>query len=340
MAGWRPSSPSRSAAYARVFGQAYSSAEHGGAVLAAGLFAIALFLFLASLSVYEITRPDRAAAILGAGIASLTDIDQTLAENLPRLREEAAASDEPVLALPGYALPVSLTRAEALSASPETLRAILLARSVDLVDANGLDVFDRTGEQSSDLVSLSSVVGEFVGLLTGSAHARARWVAVAALVAATGLGAATLALNRGFARFRACGTAVLLAALPGYLASRGSGYLLDRFGSDDAFVVDLQTAVQAMLAVPERNFFIAGALGLSLLVAGWFLGLLADSLSPEAAPDPASWDEGGPAPPFDAVPGPAFPDAAPLRRWLHWRFPARRVPVAAPEAADSPREDA
>ena len=80
----RPSSPPQNV---RIFGHAYSSAEHGGAVLAAGLFAIALFLLLASLSVYEITRPNRAATILAAGIASLTDIDQTLAENLPQLRE-------------------------------------------------------------------------------------------------------------------------------------------------------------------------------------------------------------------------------------------------------------
>ena len=35
----------------RVFGKAYAEAEHGGAWLAAGLFAIALFLFVASLSV-------------------------------------------------------------------------------------------------------------------------------------------------------------------------------------------------------------------------------------------------------------------------------------------------
>ena len=236
---------------------------------------------------------------------------------------------------------MSLTRAEALGASAEMLRAILLKRSVDLVYAEGIDAFDRTGEQFADLFPLASIVGEFVGLLTGSAHERARWVAVAALIAATGLGAATLALNRGFARFRAFGAAVLLAALPGYLAALGAGYLLDRFGSDDVFMVDLQVTMQAMLAVPERNFFIAGALGLALLVAGRLLGMAADSLSPDVAPDPAAWDEGGPAPPFTAVPGPVLPDPAPAPpRWLRWRVPARRAPAAAPEAADSLREDA
>ena len=291
------------ARYARRFAPSYASAERGGASLAPGLFAIALFLLLASVSVYEITRPDRAVTILAAGVATLADVDQALAEHLPRLRELAAAAEGDEVEPPGLPLPVTIPREEALTASVPVLRALILQRAARSLYENGLGSLDRTGEQSSDLFSLTSVMEGFASFLTGDTHARARWLALGALVAATLLGAATLALNRGFARFRVFGGAMLLAAAPGYLAARGAVWLLDRFASDDAFVADLQAAVQAMLAVPARNFLIAGSLGLALLAAGWLLGYLADRLWPDDAP--FFHEEAGPAVPFDAVPGPA-----------------------------------
>ena len=292
------------ARYARRFAPSYASAERGGASLAPGLFAIALFLLLASVSVYEITRPDRAVTILAAGVATLTDVDRALTENLPALRELAAAAEGDEVEPPGFPLPVTIPREEALSADVPVLRALILRRAAQALYEDGLESLDRTGEQSADLFSLNSMLGGFASFLTGDTHARARWLAVGALIAATLMGAATLALNRGFARFRVFGGAVLLAAAPGYLAARGAVWLLDRFASDDAFVADLQGAVQAMLGVPARNFLIAGSLGLFLLVAGWLLGYLADRLWPDEADAPFFHEEGGPGAPFDAVPGP------------------------------------
>lgn len=313
------------ARYARRFAPSYASAERGGASLAPGLFAIALFLLLASVSVYEITRPDRAVTILAAGVATLADVDQALAEHLPRLRELAAAAEGDEVEPPGLPLPVTIPREEALTASVPVLRALILQRAARSLYENGLGSLDRTGEQSSDLFSLTSVMEGFASFLTGDTHARARWLALGSLAAATLLGAATLALNRGFARFRVFGGAVLLAAAPGYLAARGAVWLLDRFASDDAFVADLQAAVQAMLAVPARNFLIAGSLGLALLVAGWLLGYLADRLWPDDAP--FFHEEAGPAVPFDAVPGPAVqpPGGEPPSGRSPWRVLRDRV---------------
>ena len=300
----RSTFPRRGPVSDRVFGQAYAEAEHGGSHLAAGLFAIALFLFVASLSIYEITRPVHAQTLLAAGIASLTDIDETLTENIPALRDEARSSSDPSLEVPGYPLPVTLSRVEALTADTATIRALVLDRSAKLVYATGLDAFDETGEQSSDLLSISTVVRELVGFLTGDVHDRARWLAVASLVVVTVLGAATLALNRGFSRFTSFGLAVLLASAPGYFLARGGGYLIDRFGSSDAFVIDLQSTAQAMLDVPERNFLITGSLGLIIAVAGRLLGLIANRFFSDESLDPNAYDD-GPTIPFIAVPGPA-----------------------------------
>lgn len=300
----RSTFPRRGPVSERVFGQAYAEAEHGGVWLAAGLFAIALFLFVTSLSVYEITRPARAQSLLAVGIASLADIDQSLAENVPLLREEARSSLDPGIEIPGYPLPVTLSRVEALTADTATLRALVLDRSAKLVYATGLDAFDETGEQSADLFSISTVLRELVGFLTGDVHDRARWVVVASLVVATAMGAATLALNRGFSRFSSFGLAVLLASAPGYFVVRGGSYLIDRFGAEDAFVIDLQLIVQAMLDVPERNFLITGSLGLAIAVAGRACGLLANRFFSDESLDPIAYDD-GPIFPFSAVPGPA-----------------------------------
>ena len=334
----RANFPRRGPVSERVFARAYAEAEHGGRWLAAGLFAIALFLFLASLSVYEITRPNRAQTLIAAGVASLTDIDQTLEENLPALRENARASSEPSVQLPGYPLPVALSRLEALTADPPTLRALVLERSASLVYATGLDPFDETGEQSAGVLSITNVIRELIGFLTGEAHDRARLVALVSLAVATLMGAATLALNRGFARFTSFGLALLLPSAAGYFLARGGGELLDRFGSDDAFVVDLQLMVQAMLDVPERNFLIVGSVGLIVAVAGRALGLVADRYFSDESLDPRAYDT-GPALPFDAVPGPVSDQPARVRRRSSLPdFPAlrRRLRAAAARVKRSP----
>ncbi len=300
----RSTFPRRGPVSERIFGKAYAEAEHGGSSLAAGLFAIALFLFIASLSVYEVTEPDRARGILAAGIGSITDVDRTLQENLPALREEARISAEPALELPGYPLPVTLTRLEALTSDDATLRALVLDRSADLVYATGLDAFDETGEQATELFSFATLIRELVGFLTGNTHGRAQWVALASFIAAALTGTTTLALNRGFARFTAFGAPILLASALGYLLTRGGSEVLTRFGSGDAFIVDLQTIALAMVDVPERNFLITGVLGLIITLSGWLLGLIADRFFSDESLDPAEYDV-GPVLPFTAVPGPA-----------------------------------
>ena len=300
--------PRRGPVSERVFGRAYAEAEHGGTWLAAGIFAIGLFLLIVSLSVYDITRPNRAQVLLAAGIASLTDIDSTLEANVPLLRQEARTSSSESLEMPGYPLPVTLSRSEALTADTPTIRALVLDRSARLVYATGLDAFDETGDQASDLFSISTVIRELVGFLTGDVHDRARWVTLVSLAVATITGAATLALNRGFARFTSFGLAVLLASAPGYLVARGGGYLIDRFGSEDPFISDLQVIVQAMLDVPERNFLIAGVLGLVIAVAGRAFGLIANRFFSDESLDPLAYDT-GPALPFTAVPGPTHEES-------------------------------
>lgn len=335
----------------RIFGKAYAEAEHGGSSLAAGLFAIALFLFIASLSVYEITEPDRAQGILAAGIGSLTDIDRALEENLPALREEARISAEPALELPGYPLPVTLTRLEALTSDEATIRALVLDRSAALVYATGLDAFDETGEQVTDLFSISTLVRELVGFLTGNTHGRAQWVALVSFIAAALTGTTTLALNRGFARFTAFGAPILLASALGYLLTRGGSEVFTRFGSGDAFIVDLQTIVLAMVDVPERNFLITGVLGLIITLSGWLLGFIADQFFSDESLDPAEYDV-GPVLPFTAVPGPAhdlssrsaFPGPAAFRlptlSGLRSRLPgASRPPRPVPPPALPPEPE-
>ena len=135
---------------------------------------------------------------------------------------------------------------------------------------------------------------------------------------------------------------MLLAAAPGYFIARGGTYLIDRFGSEDPFVGDLQVLVQVMLDVPERNFLIAGSLGLIIAFAGWVLGFVADRLFSDESLDPNAYDT-GPTLPFAAVPGPAhelsrrgglrLPDLAGLRERLAGLPRPARPPRANPRSS-------
>ena len=264
--------PERRQTRERVFSEAYSKAEGGGAAVAMAFLAISVLVFIAAYSLYQITQPSRATTLLEAGIVATTDLDPLLAEALPNLRQVAAETDEPLMEIPGYPLDVGLTPDEVLELDDEEIRALVLERSAAIVYHEGLSAFDRTGEQSIDFLSVSGLIDQIVGVLTDETHDRAGLVAVIALALATITGAATLAFTPGFARFRAFGVAILLAAVPGFLLAWGASFVLDRVGGEDVYIEDLRTLAGAILDVPQRNFLIAGALGLAVAVAGPVLG--------------------------------------------------------------------
>jgi len=110
-----------------------------GAALAVGVFALLVALTLAQLA-----ESDTSHKVLRRAVASLTEVDQFLADNEQGLRAEAAQEPEEGVTLPDYPLQVTLTPAEAALPVGE-LRDVVLDRSATKVYEDGMSAFEAEG---------------------------------------------------------------------------------------------------------------------------------------------------------------------------------------------------
>lgn len=272
----------------RLFGEAYAQAEGGSATLAAAILAIAVFLLIATYSARQVTQPTNAAHLLGVGIAATTDIDLLLDEHYAALRDEARTGESELLQLPGYPLEVNLTAEEVNRLDRAGLRQLILSRSAAIVYVEGLDAFDRTGQQSLGVFTVQGFIDQVVGQLTGSTYQRSGQVAAVLLVVVTVAGGAILAMNRGFMRFRAFGTATVLGAAPGMVLTWGGAVVFARLaGGDDPYARDLRAILEAILDTGLRNYLIVLVLGGIVGLTGVLLGMAASRLPEARASDSA-----------------------------------------------------
>ncbi|GAB4326339.1 MAG: hypothetical protein Kow0010_09360 [Dehalococcoidia bacterium] len=281
----RPYRPSAEGEVARqrLFNEAYARAEGGSGTLAAAILAIAILLLVAAYSARQVTEPANAAHLLSVGIAATTDIDLLLDEHYAAMRDEARAGQSDLIQLPGYPLDVNLTPSEVLARDRDALRELILARSAAIVYVQGLEAFDRTGQQAVGILTVQGMLDQAVGQLTGNTNDRAGQAAAVLLIIATVAGAAVLAMNPGFGRFRQFGVAAVLGSAPGVVVTWGLSFLVSRFGGDDAYARDLRAIADAILDTGFRNYLIVLALGAIVAVTGALLGMVADRL-PSARP--------------------------------------------------------
>lgn len=271
----------------RLFSEAYARAEGGSGTLAAAILAIALLLLVAAYSARQVAQPSNAAHLLAVGIAATTDIDLLLDEHYAALRDEARAGEADLLQLPGYPLDVNLTPGEVLEHDRDGLRDLILSRSAAIVYVQGLEAFDRTGQQSVGILTAQGLLDQAVGQLTGNTYARAGQAAAVLLIIVTVSGVAVLAMNPGFARFRQFGVAAVLGAAPGVVVTWGLSFLVSRFGGDDPYARDLRAIADAIFDTGLRNYLVVLALGGIVAVTGALLGMVADRL-PAARPADAA----------------------------------------------------
>jgi len=263
----------------RVYRQA-TSGHDGRRSFAAVLLAVAVFLLVVSVSCRQVTEPGNARHLIEGGIASLTDIDRLLEDQADTLRLAAASSEADTLDIPGYPLDIVVTNQEVIQSSNTELRAIILERSSALVYAQGIDAFDRTGDQSIRRFSIQGLLEIGIGQLSESNHNRATLLAVVSLLATAALAAITAATSEGWGRMRSIGFAAAAGALPVILVVALLRLLVGSIGGDDAFLHDLRELAREALAVPLRNGLIVGAAGLVLVVAAIVLGRVERIVSP------------------------------------------------------------
>lgn len=273
----------------RLLVDVHASAESGGGFVAAALLAVAVFFMLAAYSAHQVTSRERADDLLGAGIATTTEVDLLLAESLPLLRERAAAEPAELYDLPGYPLDVQLTHTELTTYSTDQLRELLISRSVGRVYENGLTAFDRTGSQDFGFFSVGSAAEQVVGQITEQRHSQAGWIAAVLAVFCAIASVTVVVMYEGFRRFRALGMAFLLGAVPGLVFTWLLALAVGRFIGSDPYSQDLEAIIGAILDVAQRNYLIVAILGLIVAVSGPALSFIAERLSDADSDDGAEY---------------------------------------------------
>lgn len=258
----------------------YDGSGDGRRSFVAVLLAFFVFVLVVSVSCRQVTSPGPARNMIEAGLVTLTDIDQLIADDGPALRQLAENSNETVIAVPGYPLEVALTREEVLNSSDAELRQLLLDRSSGLVYAEGLKAFDRTGEQEVRRVSVQGLLELGVSQVSESTHDRATLLALFGLAGAMVCTVLVAAMGEGFSRMRTVGVAVAIGAAPAVLLSFVVRLIVAEIGGDDAFVSGLREIAQSALYVPLRNSAVAAIAGLVVVLVAIVLSQVERRMAP------------------------------------------------------------
>jgi len=245
------------------------------------LLAIATFLLVASISLWQAAYPGRATVILRNAVVATTEIDVVLREHLNELKHSAQSDQADLVSVPGYPVEVYFSRDEAMELDEPAIRDLLLRRSASVVYAEGLKAFDRTGNQELGFFSVQGQMDLAITTLTADTHAWASWaVAIFGLVVAA-LAVAVLASAEGYSGFVKLGIAVAVGSGFGLFVAgcvwMGAGWI----GGNDPFVADLRDIVRSVLAILVRNYFVVTVAGGLVAVVGPLAGALARSANPD-----------------------------------------------------------
>jgi len=259
----------------RIYRDARSPASGGREVLLVFLVAAAVFFLIAALSARQVTSPSRATNILRSGIATTTEIDLLLEENLSEMKRAAASADAETWAIPGFPIDVVLSRDEVLTLDQAQVRALVLHRAGALVYDQGLEAFDITGDQSFGLLSAQWAMDMFIGQLSSSNNSRAN-IAVLFFGAVVMVGSVLILLfSDAFSGFKRLGAAVATGSAVGLVLTGIAWFIAGRVGGDDPFMIDLREIIRTVLSAPLRNFLIGIILGTFIFALGPVLALIA-----------------------------------------------------------------
>lgn len=243
------------------------------------LLAVSVFVLICSVSCRQVTAPGSARNLLEAGIVTLTDIDQLIADDAPALRQAVQDSPDQEFTIPGYPLDVLLTRNEILQSNDQQLRTLVLERSSALLYAEGLESFDRTGNRSVRRLSLQGLLELEIGQVSKANYDRATLLSLIAVAGCALFGAIAAANGEGWGRMRAIGMAAAAGALPVILVFFLVRLTAGAIGGGDPFEASFRDITKSVLAVPIRNGIIVLAAGVAVVAGSVILGQLERAIS-------------------------------------------------------------
>ena len=236
------------------------------------ILVVLLGAFFFSVTAAQMTAEGTGERIHRRSVAVLTDIDSSLPKIEADLRAAAEAAEGDIVRVPGFPVPVDLSREEALTLTGAALRDRLLDESAALIYADGMSVWAGGDPEAIQDIERASTVGAVdtgLGLVREEVHTVFVIISVLlGLLLAMMIVILIVFLPRE-AWLIVLGGVTLVAALPALAAAVGLRFALRTADADgDLFVEGLLDIGSDAMWVPIRNFFTLALLGTGLLVAG------------------------------------------------------------------------
>jgi hypothetical protein len=243
--------------------------------LLAFLLGTSLIGFFAALSAAQLTSDDTGKRILRRSVAVSTEIDALMPQLQENLRAEAESSDSETVQVPGYPIPVDVTRQEALTLTTAQLRDRILSESADVLFDDGMSAFGASDpEATRDLERLSpaGAFNEGLGRMHDTTHTVFLILTVALGLVTLGLAVALFLAVPWDGRLLVLGGVGLLAALPLLAAAVAVRFAFRTAGPDtDPFVNGLFEVGADGMWVPIRNYFTLAMVSFGVMMIGSLL---------------------------------------------------------------------
>jgi hypothetical protein len=241
-----------------------------GQWLLAVVVALSATAFFFSLAAVQVTSEDTGQRIHRRAAAELTDIDAVLPSIETSLSEAATTGDSDTILVPGFPIPVELTREEASSLRGDDLKQRLLRDSGTLLYRDGMSVWangDPQGEQEIDNVSSAAAVYRSLDLIRDSTHDYLVVLAVLPGILTVILAGVLLwSIRSGFMRLLAVGVALLVASMPALAAAVAVRFALKTAQADgDTFVEGMLELGAEVMWLPIRLYLALSMVGFATI---------------------------------------------------------------------------
>ncbi len=249
-------------------------------------FILALFLaaFFLTLTAFQLTSDDTGQRILRRSVAISTDIDTVLPAIETDLAAAIAEGDSATVTVPGFPIPVELTREEAATLRGPGLRERILDVAAQRLYDDGGSAWaagDLDAKRDVERVSTAGAIDYGLGFIRNSTNTVLLIVAVLLAIIVVVLAGVLLLILPWDMRILIAGGVTVFAALPslaGAVALRFVFRTAD--GEGDTFVEGmLDLGVDAMW-VPIRGFLVLSLFGVALILVATLLLWWTSRLTP------------------------------------------------------------
>ena len=240
------------------------------------LLALTGALWVAALSLSQVSSRPVAIPAIEQGVAAITEVDALLVIHQHDLCDLAAA-DVPVdiLGFPISGLDVGVSDIHCTGGALDAaaLRSLLLTTSAEHIYVNGADAFlaDDNASQTASALSASGGIRQLISTLGAGTHDQMTVAAqvLGALNAVLLLG--VVLLGRGVRRFAGAGLVILVAAFPTLAVALLAWVFLGTMDSGSGITAQFAQIARSLAEVPLRNAVWLSVCGLALLLPALLL---------------------------------------------------------------------